>query len=134
MIYLDQNIDLYNNDIRVMLQAFFDNEKVVLEEEGTRIALKAMYTYDTDVEIPSLQRGGYVTFTLTDESGYEAEKTVVIDFMNKALARNPIKAMLYNMLSDYTGKKLPWGTLTGVRPTKIATEYIENGRRDQEAL
>ena len=26
------------------------------------------------------------------------------------------------MLSEATGKKLPWGTLTGVRPTKLALE------------
>lgn len=132
MIYLDQNIDLYNNDIRVMLQAFFDNEKVVLEEEGTRIALKAEFTYDTDVEVPVLQKGGYVTFTLTDEKGYEASSTIVIDFMNKKLARNPIKGKLYGMLSEYTGKELPWGSLTGVRPTKIATECLEQGRSEEE--
>lgn len=132
MIYLDQNVDIYNNDIRVMLQAFFDNEKIVLEEEGTRLALKAEFTYDTDVEVPVVQRGGYVTFTLTDAEGYRAVKTVVIDFMNKGLARNPIKGKLYEMLSEYTGKKLPWGSLTGVRPTKIATECLEKGRTDQE--
>lgn len=132
MIYLDQNIDLYNNDIRVMLQAFFDNEKVVLEEEGTRISLKAEFTYDTDVEAPVMQKGGYVTFTLSDKDGYKASSTIVIDFMNRKLARNPIKGKLYGMLSEYTGKKLPWGSLTGVRPTKIATECIESGRHEEE--
>ena len=132
MIYLDQNIDLYNNDIRVMLQAFFDNEKVVEKEEGTRLTLQAEFTYDTDVEVPVMQKGGYVTFTLSDEDGYEAGRTVVIDFMNKLLARNPIKGKLYEMLSEYTGKKLPWGSLTGVRPTKIATECLEHGKTEDE--
>lgn len=132
MIYLDQNIDIYNNDIRVMLQAFFDNEKIVTEEEGTRITLQAEFTYDTDVEVPVMQRGGYVTFTLTDEDGYRAVNTIVIDFMNKSLAKNPIKGKLYGMLSEYTGKRLSWGSLTGVRPTKIATEQIEKGRSEQE--
>ena len=132
MIYLDQNTDIYNNDIRVMLQAFFDNEKVVLEEEGTRICLKAVFTYDTDVEVPVLQKGGYVTFTLSDEDGYSDTKTVVIDFMNKSIAKNPIKGMLYKMLSAYTGKELPWGSLTGVRPTKIATECLESGRTEED--
>lgn len=132
MIYLDQNIDLYDNDIRVMLQAFFDNEKVVIKEPGTRIRLKAEYTYDTDIEVPEVQKGGYVTFTLSDEDGYAADKTIVIDFMNKKLAKNPIKGMLYEMLSAYTGKELPWGSLTGVRPTKIATECLEQGKSEEE--
>ncbi|MCR5701365.1 MAG: coproporphyrinogen dehydrogenase HemZ [Lachnospiraceae bacterium] len=132
MIYLYQNEELYNNDIRVMLQAFFDNEKVVTEEEDTRLGLKAVFTYDTDVEVPSMQRGGYVTFTLEDEFGYVDEKTVVIDFMDKKIARNPIKGALYKMLSAYTKKELPWGSLTGVRPTKIATECIEQGKSEEE--
>lgn len=126
MIYLNQNIELYNNDIRAMLQAFFDNEKVVCEEEGTRLSLQADFTMDRDVETMA-ETGGYVTFTLADEDGYEASRTVVVNFMDKKLARNPLKAELYRLLSDYTGKKLSWGSMTGVRPTKVATEMLERG-------
>lgn len=126
MIYLEQNIELYNNDIRAMLQAFFDNEKIVLEKEGTRLSLQADFTMDRDVET-MVATGGYVTFALTDEKGYSASRTVVVDFMNKKLARNPLKAGLYHLLSDYTKTKLPWGSMTGVRPTKVATMMLEQG-------
>lgn len=126
MIYLEQNVELYNNDIRAMLQAFFDNEKVILTKEGTRLTLKADFVMDRDVET-MVETGGYVIFTLTDEDGYEASKTVMVDFMDKKLARNPLKAGLYRLLSDYTGKTLPWGSMTGVRPTKVATEMLERG-------
>lgn len=131
MIYLEQNTELYNNDIRAMLQAFFDNEKVSLVKENTRLSLMAEYTMDSDVET-QVKHGGYVTFTLEDEAGYHKSSTVVVDFLNKKLARNPLKASLYRMLSEYTGKELPWGSLTGVRPTKIATEMLENGRTEEE--
>ena len=124
MIYLCQNIELYNNDIRAMLQAFFDNEKIVLNQEGTRLSLHADFTVERDVETV-VDTGGYVTFTLEDEDGYKASKTVVVNFMDKRLARNPLKAGLYRLLSDYTGKTLPWGSMTGVRPTKVATEMLE---------
>ena len=131
MIYLEQNVELYNNDIRAMLQAFFDNEKVVLTKNGTRISLRVVYTADSDVET-QVASGGYVTYTLEDEEGYHASKTVVVDYMNKKVARNPLKAALYHMLSEYTGKELPWGSMTGVRPTKVATEWLENGKNDEE--
>ncbi|WMJ89596.1 coproporphyrinogen dehydrogenase HemZ [Anaerocolumna sp. MB42-C2] len=39
--------------------------------------------------------------------------------------RNLLKRMLYSCLSHITGRILPWGTLTGVRPTKIAYEKLE---------
>lgn len=126
MIYLEQNTEIYNNDIRAMLQAFFDNEKVSLVKADTRLSLFVEYTSDMDVET-QVRAGGYVTFTLEDEVGYHDDRTVMVDFYNKKLARNPLKAALYRLLSDYTGKQLPWGSLTGVRPVKIATQMLEDG-------
>lgn len=129
MIYLEQNTELYNNDIRAMLQAFFDNEKIVLDKENTRLSLKADFVMDQDVET-LVNTGGYVTFTLEDENGYHEQRTVVVNFLDKKLARNPLKAGLYRLLLSYTKKELPWGSLTGVRPTKIATEMLENGQSE----
>lgn len=131
MIYLQQNAEYYNNDIRAMLQAFFDNEKVVTKEEGTRMALEVVYTEDVDVETETA-KGAYVTYTLTDLEGYRDSKVVVLDYQNRKLARNPLKAALYRMLSQYTGKTLPWGSMTGVRPTKVATERLEQGWSEEE--
>ena len=31
-----------------------------------------------------------------------------------------------------TGKKLPWGTLTGIRPTKIPMKFLEEGKTEEE--
>ena len=36
------------------------------------------------------------------------------------------------MLSDYTGMTLPWGTLTGIRPTKIPMALLEQGMSNRE--
>ena len=38
------------------------------------------------------------------------------------------------MLSRQTGKKLPWGTLTGIRPTKIPMAMLEEGKSREEIL
>ena len=42
-------------------------------------------------------------------------------------AKNVIKKMFYQMLVKRTGKELPWGSLTGIRPTKIALTRLEEG-------
>ena len=39
---------------------------------------------------------------------------------NGSSDRDEIKRELYRLLSDITGKRPPWGTLTGVRPLKPA--------------
>jgi len=45
--------------------------------------------------------------------------------------RDEIKRELYHLLSEITGMRSEWGTLTGVRPLKLAFEYFfENGSSD----
>ena len=41
--------------------------------------------------------------------------------------------MLYKLLSQATGQTLPWGNLTGIRPTKIAMGLIESGMSNAQA-
>jgi len=49
-------------------------------------------------------------------------------------ARKRIKRQVYIALADYTGRSMPWGVLTGVRPVKIAMELLERGIQRQEAV
>ena len=42
------------------------------------------------------------------------------------------KLSLYQDLCDYTGKTLPWGNLTGIRPTKLAMGMVAEGKCDAE--
>lgn len=44
------------------------------------------------------------------------------------------KRCLYDALSEHTGVKLPWGSLTGVRPTKLAYELVRGGADVAEAV
>ena len=46
--------------------------------------------------------------------------------------KNRLKLALYSMIEKETGKSLPWGTLSGIRPTKIAMKRIEDGMSDKE--
>ena len=46
----------------------------------------------------------------------------------KRLERRFAKLRLYEILSEKYGEKMPWGALTGIRPTKLAYTEIENGR------
>ena len=54
------------------------------------------------------------------------------DFLNRADTKNRLKQCLYRMLSKHTGKELPWGTLTGIRPTKIPMSMLEQGKTETE--
>ncbi|MCR5674935.1 MAG: coproporphyrinogen dehydrogenase HemZ [Lachnospiraceae bacterium] len=49
-------------------------------------------------------------------------------------AKNALKRLLYRMLSGQTGKQLPWGSLTGIRPTHIPATLLQAGRDDATIL
>lgn len=47
--------------------------------------------------------------------------------LNKKFARRYGKTTIYNVLKDYSGEWLPYGSLTGVRPTKLFYELTQEG-------
>lgn len=50
------------------------------------------------------------------------------EIADKGERKNETKRAFYRELSEMTGgKQLPWGTLTGIRPTKLITQYLEAG-------
>ena len=48
--------------------------------------------------------------------------------------RDNLKRVIYDRLSEVTGKLQPWGTLTGIRPTKMAMQHINEGLSDDQVL
>lgn len=49
------------------------------------------------------------------------------ELLRKSLTKRHFKNHLYEVLSNISQKTLPWGSLTGVRPTKFARDLVERG-------
>ena len=47
--------------------------------------------------------------------------------------KNHLKRLVYRCLSMQTGRELPWGDLTGIRPVKIPMSLLEQGCSNAEA-
>ena len=52
---------------------------------------------------------------------------IATDFDDYKQTKNDLKRLVYKVLCAYTGRTLPWGTLTGIRPTKIAMSLMDEG-------
>lgn len=48
------------------------------------------------------------------------------------LVRREIKRQMYELLSVLTGKRFPYGSLTGIRPTRLAAEALRRSLQPQE--
>ena len=54
----------------------------------------------------------------------------ILDSDDKQKVKNfkrSLKRLLFRILRDCTGKTIPWGVLTGIRPTKLVNELLDNG-------
>lgn len=140
MILLEFNDAEQENDSRVMLKAFFPEAKIVTsipenEDEApelfvqVRVIRQEMAGLD-NADCDRLIRIYFHRDSTDRWDEYEDEAQQMAS--GKKEARNVFKRMMYDMLKKLTGRELPWGTLTGVRPTKIVYTLLEDGKNDRE--
>ncbi len=100
-------------DVYALLTSFFPGTEAVTGEEADNI--------DGVFEVS--ENGGKVNLRLDFDGIKEAEEFVVSS--EKDEAKKEFGIRLYDFLSKATGKELPWGNLTGIRPTKLIRTMIE---------
>lgn len=123
MIFININTRDYENDVRVMTQAFYPEEKIVV-----RIDEVPDEEYDIITDITA--SGRHVSGSVNETEKFEFTENTD----DKKIIRNHIKRELYRIYSKMTGKVLPWGTLTGIRPVKIPLKMVEEGYSDEEII
>ncbi len=123
MIYVNLNKQQFEYDIHSLVKAFYPAEdvKVVVGE-----------TEDVNFRLLFLSDGIQFEQTETGRVWSRTAKTEIENQADKDELKNQVKLLIYRALAEVTGKQLPWGTLTGIRPTKIATAMLEQGRTEDE--
>ena len=121
MIAVKVSKDNFVYDVHSLVKAFYPGEDVKVFVQGEKdiksdngLEIEIVYGDDSskiriyEVEEDNVKRILAVSMT-SDKASYA----------NRADYKNCLKQVIYKSLSQYTGKELPWGTLTGIRPTKI---------------
>lgn len=112
----------YENDVYPLVKAFFPQEEIVVSEED--------YIDNTEllvIKIDFHSENVCFNISLRDGRKYQESINVQNKVNEKSAYKNSMKRKLYRMLSFITGHKLPWGILTGIRPTKLVYEMLEKG-------
>lgn len=116
-------------DIHSLVKAFYPEETVKVVTPSTDTKKAEMLNDHIRIRIVLQESKPTITFydreTGAVKEQYTQESEGKID-------KNGMKAFLYGSLERYTGKSLPWGNLTGIRPTKIAMGMLEDGKTDEE--
>lgn len=94
--------------LRVMFEEVTSNIRVEIYGQKTEDICRCRDMSDCQVKM-------HCIFCCDDET----------DFLDRKATKNTMKRLVYSVMSKVTGKELPWGTLTGIRPTKIPMSLME---------
>ncbi len=118
---------LFEYDIRGLLMAFYPGMKFETDPAADDPAGLTVSYAD--------RAGDGVLCTLSFKDGaFSEEAEVLLDLRDRSTAKTALKQALYGILCRASGRTLPWGTLTGIRPTKIATAMLNAGKSGDEVL
>ena len=128
MIAVQLNKRDFEYDIHSLIRAFYPGMDVpVYQEEEPHPEgweKKMVVDYQPDK----------ITLVFQNSDGQIlAQREQLVDYeADRKATKNVLKSMMYELLRDYTGQDLPWGNLTGIRPTKIPMALLEQGWKNTE--
>ena len=154
MIVVRLNRPQFEYDIHSLVKAFYPAEDVKVFEKGTKDFESSegmpecsvffeeksiLFSIRTKEEIADVYQGEEKNEEDSFLGTVKAEtRNKIVDIValeegeERPAVKCKLKHLLYTVLSKYTGKILPWGSLTGIRPTKIAYGLLEEGYSDDE--
>jgi len=125
MIEVKTNQESFGYDIHSLIKAFYPQEEVSVREKEQ---FEEMVPLQMDVTILDEK----IEFALYENQALQKKGHVCVLDPDRKLVKNQLKQLIYQMLSEYSGMDLPWGTLTGIRPTKIPMALLEEGKSNVE--
>ena len=107
---IDTNLEFLTAELKEVINLFEGAEELNIRHRFTESENKFVNTVTVNGKV-------YAYGNLTGIISGDIEK--------KRLVKRYAKLSLYKVLSRYYGKDLPWGALTGIRPTKLAYQQME---------
>lgn len=126
MINVYTNRENYQYDVHALLKSFYPEHDVRVYNESE---------LDTKNDSSS-----YVIIRILDDRmelilDIDDRKEYVHVYKNDTdVIKKESKLFLYYDLCDYTGRTLPWGNLTGIRPTKLTMAMLAEGMSDDAII
>ncbi len=123
----------YEHDVFELVRVFFPDRpiNIIREQRGSFHGLVIDSIYDEKSRIASAK-----LYENRDE--ISSVELSIAEFKCLKHLTNPevkiIKSAIYEALSSYTNKHMPWGIMTGIRPVKVAHNILKSGLEPQEQL
>ena len=112
----------FEYDVYSLVRAFYPSSTAKMYYHGEEIA----EAFELFIELTYEMSNILLQICEVDQEVFN--EAIMIDYYaDRKDTKNQLKCLLYRALAKLTKQDLPWGTLTGIRPTKIPTRLVESG-------
>lgn len=120
VVFSEQN---FINDFNETVRSFYPN--ATIDNDGEAIFLSQSYENNILESVVKISEKIYSRRDFCDFSD---------EILLKRYKKRYLKLLLYKALSTELNVTLPWGSLTGIRPTKLAYDLIKGGVSDVQRV
>ena len=118
----------FEYDVYSLVKAFYPHAQVTMfyeeeEEPEGAYGMLLLVVYGSQEICLAVEKDGTEIFRQQVAVDYEKDRPET---------KNVLKRLVYGALCQVTGKTLPWGDLTGIRPTKIPMKLLEEGWKNTQ--
>lgn len=134
MFTVELNRENLEYDVHSLVQAFYPEEQVRVLIPESRPDKREELKNSVRIRVEVQEEGA--SLTVDGETFFWSRPREDADeaLLEQGDPKVSFKCFLYRTLSRITGKSLPWGNLTGIRPVKIAYGLLEQGRDEDYIL
>ena len=139
ILFLDRE---FEHDVYELIKAFYPEAEIHTlydEAEAGEYDLRFRVERENETYKISYDRRENVTAGFTERKGVASADVIGEDKLTvkdphalRKENKDALKYALYQLLVKLTGRTLPWGNLTGIRPAKLAMGMIESGMKNTE--
>lgn len=129
-IAIETPLEGFRNDIADVVRLFYGEGAAVTAQEMHDAVLEHTHTLENGVWIEGFSISGGPTCTFVTLRG---EAVTGGGLEEKRQLKRLIKRCCYRLLKEVTGRRPAWGSLTGIRPTRLYYQQMEGGKSRAEA-
>lgn len=137
MVELIMSGEDFEQDIRPLIKSFYPEEELVIFKESLNNCLEQRTERKPEFFIRMELWPDHFLLSISGENLESMNESEAFDTKSSVTDgkqipshreyRNHLHRAMYRLLNRATGKKLPWGTLTGIRPVKQVLDRLEAG-------
>ncbi len=137
MVYVKLEGHSYKYEIENIIKQFYREEQICYTDTTPPVTNRGIFLYSKIISRP---QSSLIITSLNGEKSFLAEKTR--EFMHegtgstelKRCQKREVSRQVYDLLTEYSGRKLPWGVLMGIRPAKLVHEMLQKEMNRQDIL